>query len=81
MGAALANDGINPVTGERVIKTENISHILATMSMAGLYDGSGGWAWRVGLPAKSGVGWRNSSRSTGQGGHCGLRAATRRGGQ
>jgi glutaminase len=24
--------------------------------MAGLYDGSGGWAWHVGLPAKSGVG-------------------------
>jgi glutaminase len=26
------------------------------MMMAGLYDGSGGWAWHVGLPAKSGVG-------------------------
>jgi glutaminase len=26
------------------------------MTMAGLYDGSGGWAWQVGLPAKSGVG-------------------------
>jgi glutaminase len=26
------------------------------MIMAGLYDGSGGWAWHVGLPAKSGVG-------------------------
>ena len=26
------------------------------MTMAGLYDGSGGWAWHVGLPAKSGVG-------------------------
>ena len=26
------------------------------MTMEGLYDGSGGWAWRVGLPAKSGVG-------------------------
>ena len=29
---------------------------LSTMIMAGLYDGSGGWAWHVGLPAKSGVG-------------------------
>lgn len=56
MGATLANNGINPVTGERVIKSEDIPHILSTMMMAGLYDGSGGWAWHVGLPAKSGVG-------------------------
>lgn len=56
MGATLANNGINPATGEQVIKPENIPHILSTMMMAGLYDGSGGWAWHVGLPAKSGVG-------------------------
>jgi glutaminase len=56
MGATLANNGINPATGERVIKSENIPHILSAMTMAGLYDGSGGWAWHVGLPAKSGVG-------------------------
>src|SRR5215208_164615 len=56
MGATLANGGVNPVTGERVIKQENVPHILSTMIMAGLYDGSGGWAWKVGLPAKSGVG-------------------------
>lgn len=56
MGATLANNGINPATGEQVIKPENIPHILSTMMMAGLYDGSGGWAWDVGLPAKSGVG-------------------------
>src|SRR5947209_9392385 len=56
MGATLANDGINPATGEQVIKSEDIPRILSTMMMAGLYDGSGGWAWHVGLPAKSGVG-------------------------
>ena len=56
MGATLANNGINPTTGEQVIKAENVPHILSTMTMAGLYDGSGGWAWNVGLPAKSGVG-------------------------
>jgi glutaminase len=56
MGATLANDGVNPITGERVIRSENIPHILAAMSTAGLYDSSGGWTWHVGLPAKSGVG-------------------------
>jgi len=56
MGATLANNGINPATGQQIIKTEDIPHILSTMTVAGLYDGSGGWAWHVGLPAKSGVG-------------------------
>ena len=56
MGAMLANNGINPTTRERVVKAENIPHILSSMTMAGLYDSSGGWAWNVGLPAKSGVG-------------------------
>jgi glutaminase len=56
MGATLANNGINPATGRQVIKAEDVPYILSTMTMAGLYDGSGGWAWHVGLPAKSGVG-------------------------
>lgn len=56
MGATLANNGVNPATGEQVIKREDIPYILSTMTMAGLYDSSGGWAWHVGLPAKSGVG-------------------------
>ena len=56
MGATLANQGVNPATGERVVKAENIPEILSTMMMAGLYDGSGGWSWHVGMPAKSGVG-------------------------
>jgi glutaminase len=56
MGATLANNGINPKTGEQVINRGDIPYILSAMTMAGLYDGSGGWAWHVGLPAKSGVG-------------------------
>jgi glutaminase len=56
MGATLANGGLNPITHEQVIKKENVPEILAAMTVAGLYDGSGGWAWHVGLPAKSGVG-------------------------
>src|SRR6516225_5559938 len=56
MGATLANNGMNPATGQQVIKRENVPEILSSMMMAGLYDGSGGWAWHVGVPAKSGVG-------------------------
>ena len=55
-GATLANNGKNPGTGEQVIKADDVPYILSTMIMAGLYDGSGSWAWDVGLPAKSGVG-------------------------
>lgn len=56
MGATIANNGVNPATGQRVIKAENVPYLLAAMSTAGLYDSSGNWAWHVGLPAKSGVG-------------------------
>jgi len=56
MGAVLANNGKNPATGEQVIKREDVPYILSAMTMAGLYDSSGWWAWHVGLPAKSGVG-------------------------
>jgi predicted TIM-barrel fold metal-dependent hydrolase len=32
MGATLANNGVNPATGERVIKAEDIPHILSTIA-------------------------------------------------
>src|ERR1700730_13011697 len=56
MGATLANGGINPVPAKRVIAQANVSHVLAEMTMEGLYTASGDWAYTVGLPAKSGVG-------------------------
>jgi glutaminase len=56
MGASLANGGVNPATGRRVVQAENVPPILAEMTMEGLYDGSGDWAFEVGLPGKSGVG-------------------------
>jgi glutaminase len=56
MGATLANGGVNPVSGKRVIAQANVSHVLALMAMEGLYTTSGDWAYTVGLPAKSGVG-------------------------
>ena len=56
MAATLANGGKNPVTGKQVMKSENVPEVLAVMATAGLYDDSGKWLYRTGLPAKSGVG-------------------------
>ncbi len=56
MGATLANRGVNPITGERAIKAEFVKDILSIMLSCGMYDYAGEWAYRVGLPAKSGVG-------------------------
>jgi len=56
MAATLANGGVNPVTGERALKAENVSKVLSVMATCGMYDWSGEWMYRVGLPAKSGVG-------------------------
>ena len=56
MAATLANAGKNPVTGKQVMKVENVPGVLAVMATAGLYDDSGKWLYRTGLPGKSGVG-------------------------
>lgn len=56
MGATLASGGYNPLTGERVLSTRSCRIIRALMATCGLYDGSGDFAVRVGIPAKSGVG-------------------------
>ncbi|PWT97390.1 MAG: glutaminase A [Terriglobia bacterium] len=56
MAATLANMGKNPLTGEQVFDFQYIKYILTVMFTCGLYDYAGGWAYEVGLPAKSGVG-------------------------
>jgi glutaminase len=56
MGATLANGGVNPFTGERAIKPEYVKDLLSIMLSCGMYDYAGEWSFRVGLPAKSGVG-------------------------
>lgn len=56
MGACYANKGVNPVTGKRVVKEENVPPILSEICMEGLYDATGDWMFRAGAPAKSGVG-------------------------
>ena len=55
MGATLANMGRNPLTGELVFDLITVKHMLSIMFTCGMYDYSGEWAYRVGVPAKSGV--------------------------
>jgi glutaminase len=56
MGATLANAGVNPLTGERAIAQEYVGDLLTVMYTCGMYDFAGEWSYRIGLPAKSGVG-------------------------
>jgi glutaminase len=55
MAATLANMGTNPITGNRVFDFRYIKYVVTVMFTCGLYDYAGGWAYEVGLPAKSGV--------------------------
>ena len=55
-GLFLANDGLDPVRGQRVLDAQAARRINAIMMTCGHYDASGDFAFRVGLPGKSGVG-------------------------
>ncbi|MGA9872206.1 MAG: glutaminase A [Rhodococcus sp. (in: high G+C Gram-positive bacteria)] len=55
IAAVMANGGISPSTGKRVLDVGTNRHVLATMATCGMYDGSGNWMSTVGIPAKSGV--------------------------
>jgi glutaminase len=55
-GRFLAHNGRNPATGLSVVPPERARRINAVMLTCGHYDGSGEFAYRVGLPGKSGVG-------------------------
>jgi glutaminase len=68
MGATLADGGVNPITGERVIDASSCRQTLAVMTTAGLYETSGNWLYKVGLPAKSGIGGGIVAVSPGKGG-------------
>jgi len=54
--ALLANLGVDPSSGERHASEEHVAMVLALMASCGLYDGSGTFAAKIGIPAKSGVG-------------------------
>lgn len=56
MGATLANGGTHPLTGRRALAADCVGPVLSVMATSGVYDFTGEWVYRVGLPAKSGVG-------------------------
>lgn len=55
-GLFLANGGIDPAKGKRIVSAERCRRINSLMLTCGHYDNSGDFAFRVGLPGKSGVG-------------------------
>lgn len=56
IGAMLANDGVLPWTGERIVSRETARIVKTIMVTCGMYDESGEFAVHIGIPAKSGVG-------------------------
>jgi glutaminase len=56
MAASLSNMGRNPLTGRIAFDPADVKDMLSIMFTCGMYDYSGSWAYRVGVPAKSGVG-------------------------
>jgi glutaminase len=68
MGATLADGGVNPVTGQRVVDASVCHYALTVMITAGLYETSGDWLYDIGLPGKSGIGGGIVAVSPGKGG-------------
>lgn len=68
MGATLADGGVNPATGRRVVDREVAARTLAVMTTAGMYETSGEWLVRVGLPGKSGIAGGVVTAAPGKGG-------------
>ncbi|MFE7141859.1 glutaminase [Streptomyces sp. NPDC057644] len=55
MAATLANQGVNPLSGEQVVPEGVVRQVLSVMFSCGMYDAAGDWTTQVGIPAKSGV--------------------------
>lgn len=68
MGATLADGGINPLTGDKVINNNICHYTLSVMVTSGMYENSGEWLYETGLPAKSGIGGGIIAVSPGRGG-------------
>jgi len=68
MSATLADGGVNPVTGLRVVTSVVCQDALAVMATAGMYETSGDWLFDVGVPGKSGIGGGIVAVAPGKGG-------------
>jgi glutaminase len=68
MAATLANGGVNPATGDTVVRPGVCRRVLAVMASAGLYELSGDWLYQIGVPGKSGVSGGIVTVSPGKGG-------------
>lgn len=55
-GMILANDGVDPSSGDRLVENWIVKIVKTLMMTCGMYDGSGEFAIKVGIPSKSGVG-------------------------
>ncbi len=56
LAATLANGGTNPLTSEQIFSPKTVKNCLSFMNSCGMYDYSGEFAFKIGIPSKSGVG-------------------------
>lgn len=55
VASTLANGGVNPFTGDVIFSPRTVQNVLSMMLTCGMYDYSGEFAFKIGIPAKSGV--------------------------
>ena len=53
VASTLANGGVNPFTGKQIFSSDTVKNILSVMLTCGMYDYSGEFAFKIGIPAKS----------------------------
>lgn len=56
LGLIISNEGIDPLSGRRLVDTKDVRTVKSLMFTCGMYDFSGEFGVRVGVPSKSGVG-------------------------
>lgn len=55
-GATIANDGLNPITHQKVFEADITPKITSMIASVGFYENTGNWLYNSGIPAKTGVG-------------------------